>query len=139
MMDEKKEQRKAKKNGQGNEAQAEDRGDGGVEADANVERGNRDEDDEMIDGDDGYVIQNGNLVKDGIVVADGAMFDTGFLLEDGRRVEDGAGDVIDGNGGDTDMMLEDKIHIAADDMAMDGDVAVDDDMAVDNKMVLYER
>ena len=133
-MDEKKEQRKAEKNGQGKEAQAEDQGGGKFqassdtqEADANVERGNRDEDDEMIDGDDGYAIQNGNLVKDGIVVGDGAVFDTGFLLEDGRPVGDGAGDVINGNGGDTDMMLEDEIHVAA------------DDMAVDTKMMLYER
>ena len=140
MMDEKKEQRKAEMNGRGKEAQAEDQGGDGrleassdaQEADANVVRRNRDEDDEMIDGDDGYVVQNGNLVKDGIVVADGAVFDVGFLLEDGRRVEDGAGDVSNGNGGDIDMMVEDEIHVAADGMA------VDDDMAVDNKWVLYE-
>lgn len=34
---------------------------------------------EMIDGDDGYVVEHGNLIKDGVMIADGSLFQDNAL------------------------------------------------------------
>lgn len=144
MIEEKKQQKKAEEDRQKEGAQANNQGD---EASSDAQPPNAKEEhgngnDELIDGDDGHVVQNGNLMKDGVVVAKGAVFETEFLLEEGRRVGDSAGDLIIGNGENADMMLDGRIHTAADDMVMDddeamnNDKAVGDDMAVDNEMIL---
>lgn len=127
MIEEKKAQRKAEKARQEMGTQPENQEDGPAEAsgvtqetDAHGGQGNGD--DEMIDEDDGYVIENGDLVKDGVIVASGAMFETGVLLEDGGQVEGSAGDEDNGNGEDVDMMLDDTPQTTADEMAVDSEM-----------------
>lgn len=131
MIEEKKERRKAEKARQEMEIQSENQGNGPVEASGNTQEthaqgrhGNGD--DEEIDQDDGYVIQNGDLVKDGVIVARGAVFETGGSLEDEGQIEGNAGDVINSNGEDADMM-DDEPPITADDMAVN-----------DGEMMLWE-
>ncbi|KAF6230946.1 hypothetical protein HO173_010854 [Letharia columbiana] len=105
MIDEKKQrQKKAELNRQEEEARSEHQGDGRVEASSNAQETNANEKhgngyDEMIDDDDGYVIRN-----------------------DGRQVEDNAGDVSDDNGEDAGITLDNKIHTAADDSAVDSEM-----------------
>lgn len=113
MIDEKKAQMRAEVSRQEEEARSEHTGNGQAEASANAQEtdahgGHENVDNEMIDEDDGYVVQDGNLTKDGVIVASGAVFETGFLLEDGRQVEDSAGDDVDSNGEDASMGLDDE-------------------------------
>ena len=112
MIDEKKQQQKME--AAGSDGQRE----GSLETSADAQLTNADggpgiDDEEMIDNDNGYVIQNGDLMKDGVMVASGAMFETGASLEDGHQVEDSAGDVDTGDREDVDMVLDNRYHIAA--------------------------
>lgn len=119
MIDEKKQEqkiaaRKRQEEAVGSESQRE----GSLETSSNAQITNADggpgiDDEEMIDNDDGYVIQNGNLMKDGVVVASGAIFETGVSLEGGHQVEESAGNVDTGDEEDVDMVLDKEIHIAA--------------------------
>lgn len=131
MIDEKKQQKKAEMSRQEKEMRSQNQGDGrpevftAQETNASGEHGNGN--DEMIDDDDGYVVQDGNLMKDGILVATGAVFETGISLEDGCGFEDSAGEGSNGNGEDAGMILDDENYVAA------------DDTAVDSEMMLWER
>lgn len=124
MIDEKKQQKKAEMNRQEEETQSQNQGDERLEASSTAQQSNAtgelgNENDEMIDDDDGYVIQDGNLMKDGILVANGAVFETGLSLEDGRQEEDRARDGSNGNGEDANMILDDDKHVAADETVVD--------------------
>ena len=73
MIDEKKQQRKM------DAVESENRREGSLETSSNTqltdaEGGLGIDDEEMIDNDNGYVIQDGNLLKDGVMVANGALF-----------------------------------------------------------------
>ncbi|KAL9073377.1 MAG: hypothetical protein Q9161_002992 [Pseudevernia consocians] len=128
----------AEEDRQKEEAQAKNQGDEPY-SDAqspNADREHGKGDDNLIEGDDGVVVQNGNLMKDGVVIANGAVFETELLLEYGRRVGDSAGDLIIGNGENGDMMLDGGIHTAAGDMVIDDDEAIDDDKAVGDDMTV---
>ena len=139
MIDEKKKQKKqqkAKINRQKEGAQSNNQEDKEPEesfdphkTDSDV--GHGDEDDEMIDGDDGYLIQNGDLVKDGIVIASGTVFETGIAFEDGHPVGDITGVC---NGDDSDMILGDETHIAADDTRMDGEMMLWEPQSVQDRL-----
>ena len=58
------------------------------------------------------------------MVANGAVFETGVLPEEGRQVEDSAGDMIKGNGEVADMILDNEMHTAADDMGVSSEMMV---------------
>ena len=111
MIDEKKQQRKMEA------LESESQREGSLETSSNTQLTNADrgpdiDDEEMIDNDNGYVIQNGNLLKDGIM-ANGARFETGVSLEDRHQVMDSTGNVDTADGEDVDMVLDNEIHITA--------------------------
>ncbi len=111
MIEERKERKKAERDRQGEEAQS--TSEASCEVQQTVAHGQQGTtDDEMIDDNDGYVVQNGNLMKDGFVVASGAEFETGTGLEDGRQTGDGTENVISSNGEDANMVLDDPTPTA---------------------------
>ena len=133
MIDEKKERKKAEKDRREKEAQSKHQGDGLLENHGPAETSSHTEethvhddhgngDDETIDQDDGYDIQNGDLMKDGVVLASGAVFESGISPEDEHQVEGSTGDMVNGNGEDVMMMMDDTSHILADGAAMDSDM-----------------
>ena len=104
MIEERKQQKKAELDGHLEVAPS--GSDGGNDARQVVAGGAQNDGSEIIDDEDGYVIQNGNLMKDGVMVASGTVFETGVVLEGGQQIDSVEG-MIKSHREDADMALDD--------------------------------
>ena len=82
MIEERKQQKKAEMNGLGGKAQLPSNGRDTAQRTI-ADGAQENEDDEMMDDEDDYIIQNGDLMKDGVLIASGTVFNGEDGLGDG--------------------------------------------------------